>query len=124
MNNLLQEYSRTFTLVFHVISKRTQNHLRNEKLTSLCTEQGHLHDQSVVLKEDIFQHHRKKLLLVGNYTRRLWVWRMKIFLMKVNVTTRTLESSSSNVSIILIFQKMTIKYNKTFIKKIYILKVH
>ena len=29
------------------------------KFTSLCTQWGHLHDQSFILKEDIFQHHRK-----------------------------------------------------------------
>ena len=28
--------------------------------------QGHLYDQSVVLKEGIFEHHRKKILLVGD----------------------------------------------------------
>ena len=35
------------------------------KFTSLCTQYGHLHDQSVVLKEDIFQYHRKKIITGG-----------------------------------------------------------
>ena len=40
------------------------------------------------------KRHRKKLLLVGDKTRRLWVWRIKIFLMKINVNACTLEDSS------------------------------
>ena len=85
-------------------------------------QQGHLHDQSVVLKEDIFQNHRKKLL-VRDKTRKLWVWRMKIFLMKINVNTCTLDNSLHTFSLyyvsILIFQKMINKYSKTFNKMIY-----
>ena len=84
-----------------------------------------LHDQSVVLKEDIFQYRRKKLLLVGDETRTLWVWRMKIFLIKINVNVCTLQNSlhifSSYSVSILIFQKIVNKYNKAFNKNIYTL---
>ena len=90
----------------------------------LCVS-NNLHDQLVILKEDLFQHHRKKLLLVREKTRRLWVWRMKIFLMKINVNACTLENSShifsSDNGSIMVFQKMINKYNKTFNRKIYTL---
>ena len=90
----------------------------------LCVS-NNLHGQSVVLKEDLFQHHRKKLLLVRDKTRRLWVWRMKIFLMKINVNACTLENSSHIFSLdnasIMVFQKMINKCNKTFNRKIYTL---
>ena len=36
----------------------------------------------------------REIIIGGDYTRRLWVWRMKIFLMKVNVNACTLENSS------------------------------
>ena len=52
----------------------------------------HLHDQS---DEEIFQHHRKKLLLMREWTRRLWVWRMKI-----NVNACTLENFSHLFSLV------------------------
>ena len=58
-------------------------------------------------------------------TRKLWVWKMKIFLMKINVNLCTLENSSHifssyNMSIVF-FQKMINKSNKTFNKKIHTL---
>ena len=122
MNKLLQ---KSFSLVFHIDSTKTQNCMCDDKLKSLCTQQKHFHDQSIVLKQNIFQHHREKLLLVGNLTRKIWVWRMKIFLMKINVNECTLDNflhivSSYNVSI-LTFQKMIKKYNKSFHKMIYTL---
>ena len=62
----LQKYSRHLTVVFHVDSNKTQNYIIcNEKFTSLCTQQGHFHNQPVVLKDrEIFQHHSKTFLLV------------------------------------------------------------
>ena len=40
-----------------------------KKLHSIYPIRALLNDQSVVLKEDIFQHHMKKLLLVGTKHR-------------------------------------------------------
>ena len=38
MNKLVQKYSRTLTLLFHVDSKKSENYMCDEKFTSLCTQ--------------------------------------------------------------------------------------
>ena len=46
--------------------KKTQNYTCDDKFTSLCAQEWHLYEKSVVLKEEeIFQHNLRKLLLVG-----------------------------------------------------------
>ena len=53
MNKPSQKYLRTLTLVFHVNSKKLKTTYVMRNL------------QSFVIKEDIFQHHRQKMLLRG-----------------------------------------------------------
>ena len=38
-----------------------------------------------------------KLLLVWEWTRRLWVWRMKVFLMKININNACTLGNSSHI---------------------------
>ena len=111
MNKPLQNYSRP------------HSYRCDEIFSSLCTQSGHVHDQSVVLKEGIFQYHRKKLLLWTKHgDDGLQEWR---FFWWISTSVHILENSSHifssyNVSI-LIFQKMINRYTKTFNKKGYTL---
>ena len=50
-------------LIFHVGSIKPTNYKCDERLMSLCTQQGHLHCQLATLDEEIFQHHRKKVII-------------------------------------------------------------
>ena len=107
MKKPLQKYSRTLTLVIHVDSKRTY------KTTCLISSYN-LHIYVPNKCTYMFQHHREKLLLVRNSTRRLWVGRMTIFQMNINVSACTLENSPYIFS-----AKMINKYNDFLQKNIY-----
>ena len=83
--------------------------------------------QSFVIKEDIFRYHRQKMLLRGGTKhgdygfvewRFFWWWSLS-----VHVHLKVLPIYFLHVIVvsILIFQKMTNKYNETFNKKIYTL---
>ena len=115
------------TLVFHVDSKLKLQNYECDFITQikfLCTQQGHLHDQSVAPKVDIFQQHREKKVIGGGLNMESMGLENEDFLININANAYILENSSYTFSSynasILIFQKRMKKYNE-FQQKMYTL---
>ena len=120
MNKPLQKCSQTLSLVFYINSNKTENYICDEKLTSLRAFRW--------LKEGIFQYHRNKKTIIDgglntedmdleneNFSdedqcQYLYTWKFFAYIF-FHITLVS----------ILIFQKMTNRYDKTVSKKIYTL---